>query len=147
MESNRYAAVAPTLRATYPHFGKGDAEVWEQWLNDYQDDILEVYYDVALGGTTIDDPEVPREMAAGWKYSTAVKIDAVAVMAEENLVCEVKPYATMGAIGQALGYTMLLTHDPLNDKPNIPTIITLGTTNEVKTVAEALGIRIYTVHH
>lgn len=139
-------AVKPEFRSSYPHFGKGDAEVWEQWLADYQDDIIQVWYDVALGGTTINDQEVPEAMARAWKYDTAVKIDAVVEMADENLVCEVKPYARMGAIGQALGYSMLLTHEPLNEKPNTPTIITLGTTHEVTRVAEALGIRIDTVH-
>jgi len=136
----------PELRGTYLHFGKGDAEVWEQWLFDHQDRIREVFYDIALGGVTIDDESVDQATRDGWKYSTAIKIDAVAVFDDENLICEVKPYARMGAIGQALGYTMLLDSEPINDRPNTPCIITLGTSAEVQKVADALGIRIDIVH-
>ena len=145
MAHDRLTPVAPDLRSKYPHFGRGDAEVWEKWLYTYQDDITEIYYDIALGGVTIDDPDADPAMARAWKYDTAVKIDAVVVMAEENLIVEVKPYARMGAIGQAIGYTMLLDHEPLNDLPNTPCIVTFGTTAEVLKVAEALGIRIDTV--
>lgn len=132
----------PDLRTHYPHFGKGDAEVWEQWLWNHQGQIRHVYYDIALGGVTIDNPDVDQDMARGWKYSTAIKIDAVAVMEAENLVIEVKPRAHMGAIGQALGYAMLLDHEPINDLPNVPCIVTLGTSAEVQQVADALNIRI-----
>lgn len=142
MATDRAIALPPHLRSTYPHFGTGDADVWEQWLWDHQDQIRHVYYDIALGGVDIDDPEVDQSMRDGWRYSTACKIDAVAVMETETLVCEVKPFAHMGAIGQALGYAMLLQHEPINDLPIIPTIITARTTAEVRRVAEALGIRV-----
>lgn len=132
----------PDLRPSYPHFGRGDADVWEQWLWDHQDQIRHVYYDIALGGVTIDDPDIDQTIKDGWKYSTACKIDAVAVLEAETLVCEVKPFAHMGAVGQALGYSMLLQEDPLNDLPIIPTIICTRTTRDVTTVAEALGIRL-----
>lgn len=142
MAFNRQTALKPELRSSYPHFGKGDAEVWEQWLYNYQNQITEVYYDITRGGVTIDDPEIDQAMKDGWKYTTAIKIDAIAVMATENLVCEVKPRANMGAIGQALGYTMLLDDEPINELPNTPCIITFGTTAEVQKVADAFGIRI-----
>lgn len=142
MAHDRLTPVSPELRSKYPHFGKGDAEVWEQWLYDHQDQITHVYYDIALGGVTIDDPDVDPAMARAWKYDTAIKIDAVVVMTEENLIVEVKPYARMGAIGQALGYAMLLDDEPLNELPNTPCIVTLGTTAEVLKVAEAFGIRV-----
>ena len=142
MAHDRLTPLSPELRSSYPHFGTGDAEVWEQWLYDHQDQITHVYYDIALGGVTIDDPDVDPAMARAWKYDTAVKIDAVVVMTEENLIVEVKPYARMGAIGQALGYAMLLDDEPLNELPNTPCIVTLGTTAEVLKVAEAFGIRV-----
>lgn len=139
---NRRTPVTPEPRAVYPHFGRGDAEVWEAWLKAHQDEILEVYYDVALGGVVIDDPSVDQTMREAWQYDTAVKVDAVAVTALENLVCEVKPVARLGAVGQALGYAILLEDDPLNEKQNTPVIITAMVTAEVRRVADTLGCRI-----
>ncbi len=142
MAIDRTAPVKPDLQSSYPHFGRGDAEVWEQWLWNHQDQIRAVYYDMTRGGVIIDDPDVDQAMKDGWKYTTAIKIDAIAVMDSENLVCEVKPHANMGAIGQALGYTMLLDDEPLNELPNVPCIITFDTSAEVKKIANAFGIRL-----
>lgn len=142
LSQDRRTPVTPDPRAVYPHFGRGDAEVWEAWLRIHRDEILEVYYDVALGGVIVEDPTVDQAMRDAWQYDTAVKIDAVAVTAIENLVCEVKPTARLGAIGQALGYALLLDDDPLNEKPNTPVIIAAMVTAEVRRVADTLGCRI-----
>lgn len=135
-------AVEPELRIKYPHFGSGDAEVWEQWLWNNQADLIAVYYDVALGGVILDDPSVDEKIRLGWQYNTAVKIDAVAEFPDVNFVCEVKPHAHMGAIGQAFGYSGLLDEDPINDKENQPVIVCFDTSAEVRKVAAALGILI-----
>lgn len=132
----------PDLRLHYPGLTSEDAEVWTAWLTANKDTVVEVYYDVALGGVIIDDPEIDEKMREGWRYSTAVKIDVVIVTAGENLVTELKPSARLGAIGQALGYATLLDLDPINDLPNTPTIITNDTSQEVRTVAETLGVRL-----
>lgn len=142
MATTNRTAVTPDLRTSYPHMAAVDAPVWEAWLTAHRAEILEVYYDVALGGVEIDDPNVDQAMRDGWRYATACKIDAVAVLAEETLVCEVKPTAHMGAIGQALGYTLLLRYEPINALPMTPTIITTRASAEVTRVAEAYGVRI-----
>lgn len=132
----------PNIRTSYPGLTPEDAEVWTSWLTANKDPIDEVYYDVALGGVIIDDPNIDEAMREGWRYTTAVKVDVIVVMNGENLVCELKPFARLGAIGQALGYAALLDMDPINDLPNAPMIITNDTSQEVRTVAEIYGVRL-----
>lgn len=134
--------IRPDLRITYPHFAPGDAAVWETWLAVNRPLISEVYYDVTIGGVIITDPDIDEALRDAWQYDTALKVDAVAVTDLENLVCEVKPVARLGALGQALGYSLLLNEDPLNDKPNQPTVITTSASAEVQRAAELLGVRI-----
>lgn len=134
--------VAPEIRNRYPGLTSEDAEVWTAWLSANKTAVETVYYDVAIGGVVIDDPNVDEKMRNGWQYTTAVKVDVVIVTSGENLVTELKPSARLGAIGQALGYATLLDLDPINDLPNVPTVICNDTSQEVRIVAETFGVRL-----
>lgn len=132
----------PILTGHYPNMARADTPIWEAWLTDNAARVLRIAYDLAIGGVEITDDSIDQATRDGWRYSTAVKIDALVELEQENLVCEVKPQARLSALGQALGYAILLDAEPANDKPNTPTVITAHTTPEVRRVADALGIRI-----
>ena len=97
----------PMVMPHYPHMMAEDIAVWSKYLRDPLVPIKEVWYDVHVGraveipggGTQID-----RRIAAG---ITRKRIDVIAAVGGGYWVVEVKPFASMLALGQVLSYTRL----------------------------------------
>ena len=142
MDAGRDNPTTADVRDSYPNINSADTPVWSAWLAAHQDQAIQVYYNVALGGVDLAGQDIPQEMIDGWKYTTAVKVDTIVITENETLCCEVKPVARLGALGQALGYALLLANDPLNDLPIVPVVIAGSASAEVQYVANALGVRI-----
>lgn len=142
LHRDRLTPSPPEIRSAYPGLQPKDAEVWSAWLKLNQDIVREIYYSTALGGIAIDADMKDEAMAAGWRYTTAVKPDVLVVLADTVLAVELKPFASLGALGQALGYAALLDLDPLNDLPNVPTVIANDTSPEVRIVAAHYSVNL-----
>lgn len=135
----------PALTGNYPHMARRDAPLWESFLRQRGAEFTGVAYDVALGGTVPPGADEADPTVIGWRYSTAVKIDAVLFTPDECWIVEVKPNASLSAIGQVLGYTLLSELDPITDLPLVPTIITDQLSQDVAYVADQLNIQIIVV--
>jgi hypothetical protein len=115
----RKAIVAPH----YPHFLTEDTSVWTKFLKTDAHRIKEVWYDIRVGmpvfvGVGADD--VDRRIAAGL---TRKRIDVVCQVGEGFWVVEVKPYASMLALGQVLTYVRLLREEYSVPGEVIPVIV------------------------
>ena len=76
-----------------------------------------VAYDGALGGGIPTDPAATDAQRVGFQYSTALKFDALLRRADYWLVLEVRPEASVSAVGAALVYRLMLQRERLTPLP------------------------------
>jgi hypothetical protein len=88
-----------------------DVAVWERWLQKHAETVEAVAYDTACGGLIPDDPESTPEQLTGYRYTTAQKIDVLLREGAGIWVVEIKPIASLTAIGGAIGYPLVLARD------------------------------------
>jgi hypothetical protein len=132
-------------RGHYQHMGKRDVETWERFLARNVAPFVAFAYDVALGGLTPHGPLVTPAEALGWQYATALKIDAVAWLPDQVWVIEVKPSATVSALGAALAYTLVAQREELFEVPIQPVIVCDSVQVDVRWCCEQLGVRVIEV--
>lgn len=137
--------VPPTARAAYPHMARRDAEVWTRFLALYGDRFLAVAYDVALGGVDVDAPGLSEQDRLGWRYNTALKIDAVGQRPEAYWVIEVRPWATVSALGAAVAYSLVARRDRVFDAQLVPVIVCNAIQTDVRWAAVQLGVEVVEV--
>lgn len=139
-------AIEPIAKTgRYTHMAKRDLAVWERFLDQVGAAFLGVAYDVAVGGV-VPGPEVPNEADRRmWQYSTALRIDAVLFAADLVHVVEVRPYATVSALGAALCYTLVLERERVTSLPLQAAIVCEGIQKDVAWVAERLNVIVWTV--
>lgn len=101
----------PIVMPHYPHMLAEDTEVWSKYLAKPVAAIKEVWYDVhvglPVGGLAVGDALGAR-IASG---ITRKRIDAVCRVDSVLWVVEIKPFASMLALGQVLSYTRLFIEE------------------------------------
>lgn len=101
----------PMVMSHYPHMLAEDTAVWTRFLQSGQVVIDEVWYDLRVGQAVAirrDGSDMEQRIANGL---TRKRIDAVCRVAGGYWVVEVKPYANMVALGQALTYSRLFRQE------------------------------------
>ena len=91
----------------YPHMLGEDIEVWTRYLQNPITKITEVWYDVHVGvGLRIpaDASDMEKRISAGVGRK---RIDVIARVGGGLWVVELKPYASMQALGQIITYSRL----------------------------------------
>ena len=133
------------VRGHYPHMAKNDVVVWERWLDRHAGEFLAVAYDVAIGGVSIEVDDEQLDVALGFRYSSALRVDALVVNATQAYVCEVRPHATISAFGAALGYTLVARRDGVTEDELQPAIICEAIQTDVRWLCQQLGITVWEV--
>lgn len=135
----------PAVTGRYQHLMKRDLAVWERWLTQYGSEFDAVAYDVAVGGTAPNLEGISDDDRRGWMYTTALKIDALARDDTGVWIIEVKPSASVSAIGAAVSYPLVLARD----EPDLiiagAGIVTESITPDLEWLADQLSIRVWTV--
>lgn len=135
----------PEEQTHYPHMAKRDAEIWVKYLRKHGEEFIAFSYDVALGGVALALPtETPQSLLA-WKYTTALKVDAVGWMGNQCWIIEVRPDATVSALGAALCYTMVAQREELTTLPIIPCIVCSNIQPDVEWTCVQLGVQVVKV--
>lgn len=101
----------PIVMPSYPHMLAEDTAVWSRYLSSPIVPIKEVWYDVHVGkpvGVGAGSAEMDRRIAAGISRK---RIDCVCRVGGGFWVVEIKPFASMLALGQVLCYTRLFIGD------------------------------------
>lgn len=129
----------------YPHMAKRDSAVWERWLKIHASHWQGVAYDVAVGGLRPAAGDTDIAFDRMWQYDTALKIDALVAREDRILVVEVRPMATVSAIGSALVYAMVLAREGVNKIPLVPAIVCEGIQVDVRWAAEQMQIQVFLV--
>ncbi len=91
-------------RDYFPHMGAADVRVWRMALDRglIQADRFE--YDVRLGGCACSLVPRDHEQWVMWETLLKKRVDVVAHTRKGEMLIEVKPVASFGGLGQALGY-------------------------------------------
>jgi hypothetical protein len=137
--------VPAAFRGRYPHMAKRDAQVWETFIRAYGERYDAFAYDVALGGLSLTMPELTEADRLGWQYSTALRIDAVAKEGARYWVIEVRPEATVSALGAALTYTMVARRENVFPGELVPAVVCNYMQPDVKWACDRLGIQVFAV--
>jgi len=135
----------PDQLGWYPHMAKRDAEVWIDWLKKHGEAYVAFSYDVALGGTLPAEELGTEEQRRGWQYNTALKIDAVGWQGNQVWVIEVRPDATVSALGAALTYTLVARREQLTELPIVPAIVCRAIQPDVRWACGMLGVQVFQV--
>jgi len=130
----------PTILRKYPHMMPNDIAIWERFLVSEHNTFDSFSYDVHVGtgrGYSDFDPEWKITLA---KALTCFRIDAVGYHENIATIIEVKPFASLSALGQIIAYSNLWQIN-FPDKPvEALLIVTDSTSNDVKTVLKANSI-------
>ncbi len=97
----------PVVMPHYPHMLAEDTAIWTEFLGEPPFPISGVIYDLHVGRAVkpIDgDDELGARIASGVSRK---RIDAVLFSFQGVFVVEIKPVASLTALGQVLGYTRL----------------------------------------
>lgn len=95
-------------RTPFPHLGPDDRRIWLRWLEKHPQDYEGVWYDIRVGvgrQGVIKEGEDRDEMD---NVLLRKRIDVVLERRGHGWVVEVKPVASMSALGQVLVYSYWL---------------------------------------
>ena len=85
-----------------------DIAIWRQFLNILEDEFDEFRYDVHCGPKfRLEDPNIPW-LGDFSERALTLRIDVLAFKEGECWLCEVKPNAGLGALGQLMAYRYYL---------------------------------------
>ncbi len=111
------------LRPHYPHMLAEDNAVWTKFLKTDAERIDELWYDIRVGEPVKlapDATDMERKISLGL---TRKRIDVICFVGGDYWVVEIKPYASMLAIGQALTYARLFALEYAIDGRIVPVIV------------------------
>jgi hypothetical protein len=129
----------------YPHMARRDFVVWERWIDAHGREYPRVAYDVALGGVISAIPAVTPAMNLGFQYSTALKIDALLLRAGALTIVEVRPEASVSAIGSALCYEVMILREVPEARVESRMVVCEFASLDIRACAEVLGVEIVKV--
>ncbi len=127
----------------YPHLGPEDATIWTRFIDKYPNFFESVEYDVKVGEGR-DYSKLPKdEFSEDLKYLSLKRIDVVGFRSGEILVIELKPAATLAAIGEAMGYTQLFKEANPAAGKILPAIITDQILPDMENICSKNGMLIF----
>jgi hypothetical protein len=132
-------------RGPYRHMAKRDATVWEGFLKLYPDRFDAFAYDCALGGVITTSDDTTEADRLGWQYSTALKIDAVAKEGDRYFILEVRPEATVSALGAALSYVLVADREEAFPGPLASGVVCNSMQPDVLWCCQKLGVEVFFV--
>lgn len=99
----------PIVMPHYPHMLLEDRRIWTEFLKSKVVEITEVWYDVHVGKSVplpLGSSDMEQRISDGL---TRKRIDVVCHVGDSYWVVEIKPRASMTALGQVLTYVRLFT--------------------------------------
>jgi len=113
-----------TKLGKYPHFFPGDAPIWERFIDNFGDSFSGFDYDVKVGSGTEPVEGLGDSYRKMQHDLSTYRIDAIGYTPDAIYIFEIKPDASLHAIGQALNYARLYTRDFNPSKRIIAAIVT-----------------------
>ena len=132
----------PIVMPHYPHLLAEDIDVWSKYLVKPIAPILRVWYDVRVGAPVklgSDADETTHKIAAG---ITRKRIDVICRVGGGYWVVEIKPYASMLALGQVVSYHRLFVEEYRPDGETWPVIVCDAVDEDLLSEFDAMGVAV-----
>lgn len=132
----------PIVMPHYPHMLAEDTEVWSKYLADPVAAIDEVWYDVHVGQAVVlpvGSTSLDQRIASGISRK---RIDVVARVDGSLWVVEIKPFASMLALGQVLSYTRMFVEEFRPVEEVVSVIVCDAVDVDLLDEFEALGVMV-----
>jgi len=94
-------------RCEFPHMSVYDCAVWRCFLATGFAEFDSIEYDVTVGGKSARHVRREGDLVEMWERLLRKRIDVVGFRAVDTWITEVKPLASMSALGQVLSYERL----------------------------------------
>lgn len=135
----------PEKLLRYPHMFPLDIAIWERFLDEKASQYQSFWYDWKVGTGT----EPAEHFSDGFKKMvqdlSRYRIDVIGVFPGGVEVFEVKPNASMGAIGQVQGYVALLREEHPELGEIVPALVTDRELPDMARLTAAVGVNYYIV--
>lgn len=132
-------------RYWYDHMASGDVPLWERFMQQFPGVYSGVAYDVPVGGVPAHAEEPVVAGGANMAALYRRRIDAVGFKENQTDIIEVKPRASMSAIGQVLGYAHLYAQEH-GDPQNVKAILVTDQADpDLASFAAAQGVLLVVV--
>ncbi len=128
-----------------PGMAPQDNPIWQNFRSRRLSIIHRVYYNVRVGGGSVDPGVKSPEDILMWIQISMLRIDAVVETKDEVWIIEVKPNAGRTAFGAVQIYLTLWNADPKINKPAVPVIVTDTITPQMRAICELSGIKVIVV--
>jgi hypothetical protein len=131
----------PEKLPKYPHLGKLDAFTADMYWKDNIFQFDSASYDVIVGGGRSTLPGFSNALTDDWMYLSSLKIDMIGRRNLNLTICELKPFADSGSIGQVLTYGQLFVNKfAVKTQPEL-CVICMETHPDIIKAANALNVR------
>ncbi len=122
-----------------------DTEIWSGYLADPIAAIKEVWYDLHVGGIVrgITEGDILAEKIA--RGITRKRIDVVAAVGGGYWVIEIKPFASMLALGQVLTYRRLFVEEYRLSGEVFPVVISRQADEDMVADFQAVGVLVIVI--
>lgn len=132
----------PIVMTHYPHMLAEDTAVWSKYLADPVLAIKEVWYDVHVGQAMllpVGAADLDKRIADGVSRK---RIDVVCAVGSVLWVVEIKPFASMLALGQVLSYTRMFIEEFRPTVEVTSVIVCDAVDDDLLDEFEALGVMV-----
>ena len=130
---------------SYARLRSEDVAVWNQFITETPHSEWRVDYDVKVGLGRIPKKELEDKYKKDWRDLTRKRIDVVAWGENHVYIIELKPRASLAAVGQALGYSELWQDLHDEGRRVLPVVLSFYTDPDTDVFAKAAGVAIWTV--
>lgn len=117
-----------------------DVAIWRRFLRHDHPQIVSVAYDVRVGQERVLPDNTEPEFVSMWATLTKKRVDAVVETPLQLWIIEVKPVASMAALGQALTYALLYRREFAAKKPVVPVVVCDHLDVDLPPVYKTLGV-------
>lgn len=136
---------AEISRVKYPHMVREEIEIWKRFLRKYGSKYDRFRYDEHVGKGSGPIPGYSKKDQEMFIRLTQKRIDVVAFKRGAAFIVEIKPRAGLAAIGQLIAYKRLYQEKHGRFTVAGLAIVAESIDNDVRGVAENLGIQVVLV--
>jgi hypothetical protein len=133
------------ILAKYPHMAPLDVPVWEKFLIQHGPEFTGFDYDVRVGKGITPAADLPEPYRSDAIMLSQKRIDVVGYRPSGIWIIEVKPQASIAALGQVLTYTELFIATRRHDLPVTPIVVCESIDTDMAEIFKSKAIQLVLV--